>query len=99
MVVGFAGQLMFTGRFLVQWLASEKKQDSVMPVSFWWLSIAGGLILLSYACYKRDVVIIFGQLTGVIVYARNLALIHARRKRDKNGAAERPETPAPRKAA
>jgi lipid-A-disaccharide synthase-like uncharacterized protein len=73
---GLAGQLMFTGRFLVQWIASEKARRSVMPVAFWYFSMGGGLILLSYAIYRRDPVFILGQSLGVFIYARNLWLIH-----------------------
>jgi lipid-A-disaccharide synthase-like uncharacterized protein len=72
---GLAGQLMFTGRFLVQWIASEKARKSVMPVAFWYFSMGGGLILLSYAIYRRDPVFILGQSLGVFIYARNLWLI------------------------
>ncbi|MCV2872056.1 lipid-A-disaccharide synthase N-terminal domain-containing protein [Defluviimonas sp. WL0050] len=73
---GLFGQLMFTGRFLVQWIASERAKKSVVPLSFWYLSMAGGLILLTYAIYRKDVVFILGQSTGVFIYARNLWLIH-----------------------
>ena len=75
LLIGFLGQGMFTARFLVQWLASEKKKDSVVPVAFWWLSMAGGLTLLSYAIYREDPVIIAGQSLGVFVYVRNLMLV------------------------
>lgn len=72
---GLFGQLMFTGRFLVQWIASERARRSVVPVMFWWFSIAGGLVLLAYAIYRRDPVFILGQSLGVFIYARNLWLI------------------------
>ncbi len=75
-IVGLLGQLMFTGRFLIQWLASEKVKRSVVPVSFWYFSIAGGLILLFYAIHRKDPVFILGQSLGVFIYARNLWLIH-----------------------
>src|SRR3954453_3468839 len=74
LIVGFAGQAIFTARFLVQWIASERKRDSVVPVAFWWLSLLGGLTLLSYASYRQDPVIIVGQGMGLVVYARNLML-------------------------
>ncbi|MDI3338510.1 lipid-A-disaccharide synthase N-terminal domain-containing protein [Defluviimonas aestuarii] len=77
---GLFGQLMFTGRFLVQWIASERARKSVVPLSFWYLSMAGGLILLTYAIYRRDVVFILGQSTGVFIYARNLRLIYKDRR-------------------
>lgn len=78
-LVGLVGQLMFTGRFLVQWLASEKARKSVMPVAFWYFSIGGGLILLAYAIYRWDPVFMLGQALGVFIYARNLWLIHSQR--------------------
>lgn len=77
--VGLGGQMLFSARFLVQWLASERAKKSVMPVAFWWFSIAGGLTLLSYAIYRGDPVFILGQSLGVVIYARNLWLIHADR--------------------
>jgi lipid-A-disaccharide synthase-like uncharacterized protein len=73
-IVGFVGQGLFTARFLVQWLASEKKGDTVMPVAFWWLSLVGGFNLLAYAISQRDPVFIVGQSLGMVVYVRNLML-------------------------
>ncbi|ANB33471.1 lipid-A-disaccharide synthase N-terminal domain-containing protein [Rhodovulum sulfidophilum] len=81
-VVGLGGQLMFTARFLVQWIASERARNSVVPVAFWYFSMAGGLILLAYAIYRKDPVFILGQVTGVFIYTRNLWLIHAHRRRN-----------------
>ena len=72
---GLVGQLMFTGRFLVQWIATERARKSVIPVAFWYFSMAGGLVLLSYAIYRRDPVFILGQSLGVFIYARNLWFI------------------------
>ncbi len=74
LVVGFTGQALFTARFLVQWLASEKKRDVVVPASFWWLSLLGGTSLLTYAISRRDPVIIVGQAMGIFVYVRNMML-------------------------
>jgi len=74
LAVGFIGQVFFTARFLVQWWVSEKKQDSVVPIAFWWLSLVGGVTLLAYAISRRDPVIISGQAMGVFVYLRNLML-------------------------
>lgn len=74
-VFGFAGQTLFTGRFLVQWYYTERARRSVMPIAFWYLSITGGLMLLAYAVAVVDPVIILGQAFGVIVYGRNLMLI------------------------
>lgn len=73
--VGLLGQLMFTARFIVQWLASEKAGRSVVPVAFWYFSILGGAIVLAYGIHKLDPVIILGQLPGVLIYSRNLWLI------------------------
>jgi len=98
LVVGFAGQAIFTARFLVQWVASEKKRDAVVPVAFWWLSMVGGLTLLSYAIHKRDPVIIVGQGLGVFIYVRNLMLVSkARRRAEKQ--ALRESAPGPHRAA
>lgn len=74
-ILGFVAQLMFTGRFLVQWIESERQGRSVIPIAFWFFSIAGGLLLLAYALYRRDPVFIAGQAFGVFVYVRNLYLI------------------------
>jgi lipid-A-disaccharide synthase-like uncharacterized protein len=75
LVVGFAGQLLFSARFLVQWVVSEKRHESIIPPAFWYLSLFGGVTLLMYAIYKRDPVFIAGQATGVIIYARNIMLL------------------------
>ncbi|TWC34647.1 lipid-A-disaccharide synthase-like uncharacterized protein [Pseudomonas sp. SJZ079] len=75
LVVGFAGQLAFTGRFALQWLYSEYKKRSLIPVGFWYLSIIGSALLLSYAIYREDPVFILGQSFGFVVYLRNLQLI------------------------
>jgi lipid-A-disaccharide synthase-like uncharacterized protein len=75
LVVGFAGQIAFTGRFVLQWLYSEYKKRSVIPVSFWYLSIVGSTLLFAYAIYRQDPVFIVGQAFGSIVYLRNLQLI------------------------
>jgi lipid-A-disaccharide synthase-like uncharacterized protein len=72
LVIGFCGQALFSARFLLQWIESERRRRSFIPKAFWYLSIAGGLTLLSYAIYRRDPVFILGQLMGVLVYGRNL---------------------------
>lgn len=77
---GLFGQLMFTMRFIVQWLASEKAGHSVVPIAFWYFSIIGGLIVLAYGVYKFDPVIILGQLPGCLIYSRNLWLIYRDRR-------------------
>jgi lipid-A-disaccharide synthase-like uncharacterized protein len=73
--VGLLGQSLFSARFLVQWIASERRRQSVVPVQFWYFSLAGGLTLLAYAVYRLDPVFIIGQLTGLFVYLRNLYFI------------------------
>ncbi|HEX6850569.1 MAG TPA: lipid-A-disaccharide synthase N-terminal domain-containing protein [Candidatus Polarisedimenticolaceae bacterium] len=75
LALGFLGQAMFSGRFLVQWIASERKRRSVVPTAFWWLSLAGGGALLAYAIHRGDPVFIVGQAAGLVVYVRNLVLI------------------------
>lgn len=75
LAIGLAGQCLFMARFIVQWLHSEKHGQSLIPVSFWYLSLLGGLIVLAYGIHKLDPVIILGQLPGTVVYTRNLMLI------------------------
>lgn len=75
LAVGFLGQAMFSGRFIVQWIASEKRKTSVVPLSFWWFSIAGGVLLLVYSIHRGDPVFAIGQLAGLGVYGRNLVLL------------------------
>jgi len=79
--IGFIGQALFSARFFLQWLASERAKRSIVPLAFWYFSLAGGLVLLSYAIHKRDPVFIVGQATGVFVYLRNLYLIRTGRQR------------------
>jgi lipid-A-disaccharide synthase-like uncharacterized protein len=74
--IGLLGQAMFSMRFIVQWIASERRRRSVVPLAFWYFSVAGGVILLGYALYRRDPVFILGQGAGLFVYARNLWLIY-----------------------
>lgn len=74
-----AGQVIFATRFLIQWIASEKKKESHIPLLFWYLSLLGSMILLSYAIHRRDPVFILGQSFGFIVYIRNLMLIYKKR--------------------
>ena len=82
LAIGFLGQALFSGRFIVQWIVSEKKRDSVVPVAFWWFSISGGVVLLAYAIRQQDPVFIAGQAFGLLVYLRNLALIRSKRRAD-----------------
>jgi lipid-A-disaccharide synthase-like uncharacterized protein len=80
LVLGFAAQLMFTMRFLVQWIASERAGRSVVPAAFWFFSLGGGILLLIYALYRKDAVFIAGQAFGVFVYLRNLYFVMRERK-------------------
>ncbi len=85
--VGFLGQALFTLRMVLQWVASEREKRSIIPVGFWWGSLFGGMLLLVYFVWRRDIVGIVGQTTGVFVYVRNLVLIHgAPRARSPVGA-------------
>jgi lipid-A-disaccharide synthase-like uncharacterized protein len=81
LAVGFLGQALFSMRFLVQWLSSEREKRSVIPVEFWYFSVAGGATLFAYAVHRADPVFIVGQLTGLFIYARNLQLIIRERRR------------------
>jgi len=83
-IIGFIGQIFFTMRFLIQWIITEKKKESVVPFAFWYLSILGSIFLLSYAIYRKDPVFILGQSFGFIVYFRNLYFIHKKKKRRWN---------------
>lgn len=80
-MIGLTGQLLFTARFLVQWLASEREKRSVIPIAFWYFSLGGGIVLFTYALWRKDPVFILGQSMGLVIYARNLWLIHAERHR------------------
>ena len=79
LIFGFVGQALFSARFIVQWIASEAKKESVIPLAFWYFSLAGGLFLLTYAILRHDPVFILGQAAGLIVYIRNLVLIFRQR--------------------
>lgn len=74
-IVGFGGQALFASRFIIQWIRSEKDKKSVIPVAFWYFSIGGGTVLLLYAIWRQDPVIICGQGLGLFIYARNLYFI------------------------
>ena len=74
-ILGFIAQGLFTLRFVIQWLASERAGRSVIPFAFWIFSIAGGVLLLAYAVYRRDPVFIVGQALGVLIYIRNIFLV------------------------
>ena len=83
LIIGFLGQGLFASRFIYQWIYSEKKGESIIPIGFWYLSIFGGLSLLTYAIFRKDPVIILGQTFGIFIYLRNLILIY-RKNNEKN---------------
>jgi lipid-A-disaccharide synthase-like uncharacterized protein len=85
LAVGFLGQALFSARFLVQWLSSERQRRSVVPLAFWYFSIAGGATLLAYAIHRQDPVFIVGQGAGLFIYLRNLQLIHRHRRAPADG--------------
>jgi len=88
---GLIGQIVFGARFIVQWIASERKRESHIPIVFWYLSIVGGIITTAYAIHKRDAVFIIGQGAGLIVYIRNLMLIY---RAQRNATTTAPEARA-----
>jgi lipid-A-disaccharide synthase-like uncharacterized protein len=83
---GIVAQLLFTARFVVQWVASERAGKSVMPLAFWFFSMAGGLMTLVYGLVRREPIIIMGQILAVFIYVRNLMLIFKTRFKDRGGA-------------
>ncbi|ACL06787.1 lipid-A-disaccharide synthase N-terminal domain-containing protein [Desulfatibacillum aliphaticivorans] len=85
LTVGFLGQALFGSRFLLQWIVSEIKKESTVPIAFWFLSLAGGVFLLAYAIHKKDPVFIVGQAGGLIIYFRNLTLIFKKRAKGETG--------------
>ena len=76
LIIGFGGQSLFASRFIFQWIISEKKGESHIPIIFWYLSVFGGIGLLTYAVLRKDPVIIVGQTFGIFIYIRNLILIY-----------------------
>lgn len=93
--IGMFGQLMFTGRWFVQWIATERARKSVVPVTFWYFSFFGGLLVLAYGFYRADPVIIIGQF-GVFIYARNIyfLLTHREQQASEDAASAPPKMPA-----
>ena len=89
LVIGFAGQALFTMRFIVQWWSSERQKRSVIPAAFWYFSLAGGATLLGYAIYRQDPVFIAGQAGGLLVYSRNLYFIYREHKNKRRTAGDR----------
>jgi len=84
LAVGFLGQALFSARFLVQWVVSERARRSVVPLAFWLFSLGGGVTLLVYAIHRQDPVFIVGQASGLLIYTRNLMLIRGERRREAN---------------
>ena len=82
---GFLGQALFSARFVVQWIASERARRSVIPMAFWLFSLGGGVTLLVYAIYRRDPVFIVGQAGGLMIYLRNLSFIRAEKRTVMDG--------------
>ncbi|MFA5027987.1 MAG: lipid-A-disaccharide synthase N-terminal domain-containing protein [Candidatus Methylomirabilota bacterium] len=83
-IFGIAAQFLFAARFIVQWLASERAGRSVMPLAFWFFSVAGGFLTLVYGLLRREPVIILGQALSVFIYIRNLVLIFRERRRQRS---------------
>ena len=93
-VLGFAGQIAFSGRWLLQWFVSEKSGSSTVPVAFWWLSMIGSSMLFAYFVWRNDVVGVLGQTSGVVIYARNIRLISKAKRREERSAAAAQQTGA-----
>ena len=93
--VGFLAQLMFSMRFIVQWIASERARRSIVPETFWYFSMIGGAMLLAYAIYRLDPVFMLGQAMGLIIYSRNIYFIRTHHKSEANAATATP-APSPR---
>jgi len=84
LVLGFTAQILFSARFLVQWIASERAKKSVIPISFWFLSLIGGGLLLIYSIGRKDPVFILGQSVGVFIYSRNLYFIYKEKHQNRD---------------
>jgi lipid-A-disaccharide synthase-like uncharacterized protein len=95
LAVGFAAQLMFSMRFIVQWVASERARRSIVPETFWYFSVVGGAMLFAYATYRMDPVFMLGQGMGLVIYGRNIYFIRAHRKNEAAAAAAASPTAAP----
>ncbi|HUV13901.1 MAG TPA: lipid-A-disaccharide synthase N-terminal domain-containing protein [Acidobacteriota bacterium] len=81
-IIGFVGLVTFSSRFIIQWIASEKKKESVIPVSFWYLSIVGSLCLLSYAIARSDPIFILSYLFNGLIYGRNLFFVYSKKRQE-----------------
>ena len=86
-ILGFVGQGIFFARFLIQWIESERRRESVIPVGFWYCSLIGGFLTLIYAVLIESPPIILGQLFGLLVYTRNLMLVYRKRREPENPSA------------
>lgn len=82
LAIGFLGQIVFTSRFFLQWIMSEFKGESVVPIYFWYISIIGSILLFWYAFLQKDPVIMLGQGSGIVIYLRNLMLINKKNKKE-----------------
>ena len=82
LAIGFLAQLMFSMRFIVQWIASERARRSIVPETFWYFSLVGGTMLFAYAIYRADPVFILGQGMGLLIYARNIHFILRNNRED-----------------
>lgn len=85
---GMAGQIAFSGRWLLQWFVSEKSKSSTVPVAFWWMSLIGSVILFAYFAWRQDLVGTLGQTSGVVIYARNIRLISKQKRREARAAVQ-----------
>ena len=94
LAVGFGAQLMFSMRFIIQWIASEKARASIVPETFWYFSFVGGLMLFIYAIHRADPVFILGQGLGLIIYSRNIYFIWMNRKADTKKSADKSDQDA-----
>jgi lipid-A-disaccharide synthase-like uncharacterized protein len=88
--IGLLGQGFFFARFFVQWVASERRKTSVIPIAFWFFSMAGSVVLLAYGIHRRDAVIIIGQIPGLFIYSRNLWFIYQKGQQLASPGAEQP---------
>jgi lipid-A-disaccharide synthase-like uncharacterized protein len=91
LIIGFIGQAFFSMRFVVQWLYRERQRRILMPTAFWYFSLVGGCILLSYAIYKRDPVFIAGQAMGLFIYMRNIYFLHLARREAMSASSREPQ--------
>jgi lipid-A-disaccharide synthase-like uncharacterized protein len=91
LAIGFLGQAIFGSRFLIQWIASERAKQSIIPLAFWWLSLVGAVFLLIYSIHRMDPVFIVGQCTGFFIYSRNLYFIYTKKSRQPIGRGTDPD--------